>query len=197
MSEPHRIRVVIADGHPIVRDGLRVFLLTSQDMELVGEAAGGEEAVRLCDRLHPDVVVMDLKVPGFEGLAATRAIRARDPQVQVLALSSYVDKTLVLEALQAGVSGYVVKDVGAKELAEAIRATQVGRRTLSPEVEHILSEQEVGGHPSRPSLTQREAPAMMVEGAGNRVAAERLTTSSSTARFDSGTILSKLGRGFP
>lgn len=195
MGESRRIRVVIADDHPIVRDGLRACLLTNRDMELVGEAAGGEEAVRLCEKQPPDVVVMDLKMPGFDGLAATRAIRARHPQVEVVALTSYVETALVLEALQAGVIAYLVKNVGARELSEAIRAAHGGRRTLAPEVERLLIDQAVGGHPSRQSLTKREREvlALMVKGLSNRAIAQRLMISASTARFHVSNILSKLG----
>ena len=117
---PNPIRVMIVDDHAVVRSGLSTFLLTCDDMELVGEAAGGEEALRLCERARPDVVLMDLVMPGMDGATATRLIRQRCPDIQVVVLTSFKEQDLVQGALQAGAIGYLLKDVSAEELANAI-----------------------------------------------------------------------------
>ena len=142
MSESKPIRVMLVDDHAVVRSGLGAFLLAFDDLELVGEAGGGEEAVRLCEQLQPDVVLMDLVMPGMDGAAATRAIRERWPQVQVVALTSFKEKDLVERALQAGAIGYLLKNVSTDELAEAIRAAHVGRPTVAPEAAQVLIQAE-------------------------------------------------------
>ncbi len=139
-SDP--IRVMIVDDHDMVRRGLVTFLKAQPDLELVGEASGGEEAVRLCDQLHPDVVLMDLVMPGMDGAAATRAIRARCPEIQVIALTSFKEKELVEGALQAGAIGYLLKNISSDELADAIREAHAGRPTLAPEAAQVLIQAE-------------------------------------------------------
>jgi serine phosphatase RsbU (regulator of sigma subunit)/DNA-binding NarL/FixJ family response regulator len=138
MTESNPIRVMLVDDHAVVRSGLAAFLLAFDDLELVGEAGSGEEAVRLCDRAQPDVVLMDLVMPGMDGAAATRAIRDRCPQVQVIALTSFKEKDLVRGALEAGAIGYLLKNVSTDELADAIRAAYAGRPTLAPEAAQTL-----------------------------------------------------------
>jgi serine phosphatase RsbU (regulator of sigma subunit)/DNA-binding NarL/FixJ family response regulator len=126
------------DDHAVVRSGLSAFLLAFDDLELVGEAGSGKEAVRLCEQLRPDVVLMDLVMPEMDGAAATRAIRQRYPQVQVIALTSFKEKELVEGALEAGAIGYLLKNVSTDELANAIRAAHAGRPTLAPEAVQAL-----------------------------------------------------------
>ncbi|MGD9100016.1 MAG: response regulator transcription factor, partial [Anaerolineae bacterium] len=138
MIEPKRIRVIVVDDHAVVRGGLRLFLLAFEDLELVGEAGNGEEALRLCERLEPDVVLMDLVMPGVNGVQATQAIRERYPQIQVIALTSFPEESLVQEALEAGAISYLLKNVSAGELAAAIRAAHAGRATLAPEAAQAL-----------------------------------------------------------
>ena len=138
MIESNLIRVMIVDDHDMVRRGLTTFLKVQADLELVGEASGGEEAVRLCDQLHPDVVLMDLVMPGMDGAAATRAIRERCPEIQVIALTSFKEKELVEGALQAGAIGYLLKNISSDELADAIRKAHAGRSTLAPEAAQVL-----------------------------------------------------------
>ena len=116
------IRLMIVDDHGIVRGGLSTFLMTCEDMELVGEAANGEQALKLCSQVEPDVILMDLVMPGMDGATATRLIREQYPAVQVIALTSFKERELVEGALQAGAIGYLLKDVSAEELANAIRA---------------------------------------------------------------------------
>jgi two-component system, NarL family, response regulator LiaR len=195
MSESKPIRVLLVDDHAVVRSGLGAFLLVYDDLELIGEAGGGEEAVRLCEKLQPDVVLMDLVMPGMDGAAATRVIRERWPHVQVVALTSFKEKDLVQGVLEAGAIGYMLKNVSADELADAIRAAHSGQSTLAPEAAQVLiqatREPPSPGHDLTPR--EREVLALMVEGLNNPDIAERLVMSRSTVKFHVSNILSKLG----
>ena len=194
MSESDPIRTMIVDDHALVRTGLGAFLQVYDDLELVAEAESGEEALRLCEQLRPDVILMDLVMPGMDGAAATRAIRERRPQTQVVALTSFKDQEWVERALRAGAVGYLLKNVSADELAQAIRSAHVGRPTLAPEAAqallHAASQPQKLGY----DLTKRERQVLplVVEGLNNNEIAERLTISRSTVRFHVSNILSKL-----
>ncbi len=131
-SSQHRIRVLVVDDHAKVRNGLRFFLMVFDDLELVGEAADGQQALRQCADIQPDVVLMDLVMPGMDGISATRAIRQRWPRIQVIALTSFTNKLLVQEVLKAGATSYLLKNVSAEALADAIRSAYKGRPTLAP-----------------------------------------------------------------
>jgi two-component system, NarL family, response regulator LiaR len=195
MTEPRRLQVLLVDDHAMVRRGLATFLKAFDDLNLVGEAADGDEAVRRCAEAQPDVVLMDLVMPGLDGVAATRVIRERFPTVRVLALTSFQDEGLVQRALQAGAIGYLLKNVSADDLASAIRAAHAGRPTLAPEATQALV--QAVAHPPVPGqdLTprEREVLALMVQGLSNTAIAARLVVSPSTAKAHVSSILSKLG----
>lgn len=190
------IRVMIVDDHSMVRTGLSTFILVNPDLELVGEARDGEKALLICERVKPDVILMDLVMPRMDGIQATRTLLERWPQIKIIALTSFQDRQLVQEALQAGAIGYLLKDVTMEQLADAIRAAYIGQPTLAPEAAQVLiqaaSEQspELGNN-----LTPREHEvlALMVEGLNNPQIGERLTISVTTVRTHVSNILSKLG----
>jgi two-component system, NarL family, response regulator LiaR len=194
-SPSPRIRVLIVDDHPMVRRGLATFLRVYDDLELAGEAAGGQEAVQLCARLHPDVVLMDMAMPEMDGAAATRLIRKQSEAVRVIVLTSFKDETMIQSALQAGAIGYLLKDVSSEELAQAIRAAHAGRTTLSPEVAEAMV--HAAGQPPKPGLdlTERERAvlALLVEGLNNTQIAKKLGVSPSTIKSHVSNILTKLG----
>ncbi len=196
MSASNPIRVMLVDDHAVVRSGLSAFLLAFEDLELVGEVRSGEEAVRLCDQYQPDVVLMDLVMPGMDGATATDLIRKKCPQIQVIALTSFKEKDLVEGALKAGAIGYLLKDVTAEELAGAIRAAHAGKPTLAPEAAQALI-QATRSPVNKPGFDltdrEREVLALMVEGLNNNQIANRLVVSVSTAKFHVSSILSKLG----
>jgi two-component system, NarL family, response regulator LiaR len=192
---PRPIRVMLVDEHPMVRRGLAAFLKAFDDLELAGEASGGQAAIQLCAQVLPDIVLMDLVMPGMDGATATRIIRQRFPQVQVLALTSFKEDSLVQNALQAGAIGYLLKDVSAEELAQAIRGAYVGHSTLSPGAAQALIHAVTHPHPPGHDLTERERTvlALMVEGISNNEIAARLTVSPSTVKSHVSNILAKLG----
>jgi NarL family two-component system response regulator LiaR len=186
---------MLVDDHMMVRRGLATLLKVFADLQLAGEAESGAAAIQLCGEILPDVVLMDMVMPDMEGVAATRAICQKYPQVQVIALTSFKEGDLVKQALEAGAIAYLLKNVSGEELVRAIRAAHAGRATLSPEAAQALVES--ANQPPTPGLdlTEREHDvlALMIEGLNNKQIAERLIVSPSTIKFHVSNILSKLG----
>lgn len=189
------IRVMIVDDHTMVRRGLITFLKVFDDMQMAGEAESGEAAIKLCAEVQPDVILMDMVMPVMDGAAATRAIRQKFPNVQVLILTSFKEGDLIKNALEAGAIGYLLKDVSADDLGRAIRSAYAGRATLSPEAAQSLVENANLPPPPGLDLTEREREvlALMIEGLSNTQIAGRLTISPSTIKSHVSNILSKLG----
>jgi len=195
MKPSHSIRVMLVDDHTMVRRGLATFLQVYEDLQLVGEAAGGEQAIQVCADTSPDVILMDMVMPDIDGVTATRVIRQRFSTVQVIALTSFKEEELVQNALQAGAIGYLLKDVSAEKLAQAIRAAYAGRGTLSPEVAETLIHATTRSPPPGHNLTERERAVLvwLVAGLNNTEIAEKLTVSPSTIKSHVSHILSKFG----
>jgi two-component system, NarL family, response regulator LiaR len=195
MTEPNPIRILLVDDHIVVRSGLSAVLSMQDDFKVVGEAGDGEEAVRLCERLAPDVVLMDLLMPKMDGVTATRTIKQRWPQIHVIALTSFKEQEYVEGALKAGAGGYLLKNVTADELVSAVRRAIAGQPSLSPEAAQVLIQKV--NEPSQPGqdMTDREKEtlALMVEGLSNARIAERLTINQSTVKFHVSNVLAKLG----
>ena len=188
------IRVMLVDDHTMVRRGLATFLKVFDDLELVSEAADGESAIQLCTRILPDVILMDMAMPGMDGVTATRIIRQRFPMVQVIALTSFKEVELVQSVLQVGAIGYLLKDVSADKLAEAIRAAHVGQGTLAPEAAQALVHAASQPPPPGHDLTKRVRTVLtlMIEGLNNTEIAEKLVVSPSTIKSHVSNILAKL-----
>lgn len=186
---------MLVDDHEMVRKGLALFLKAFDDLELVGEAGSGAAAIQLCSEIMPDVILMDIAMPEMDGVVTTHAIRQQFPQIQVIALTSFIEGDLVKNALEAGAIAYLLKDVDADEIAQAIRAAHSGRATLSPDATQALVQSS--NQPPVPGLDlterEREVLALMVEGLNNTQIAEKLTVSPSTIKSHVSSILSKLG----
>ena len=195
VEPPQPIRVLIVDDHMMVRYGLKALLSLSPDIAVVGEAADGEEAFALCSEQLPDVILMDISMPNEDGPTATARIRAAFPQIQVIALTSFIDEALVPRAIQAGAIGYLLKDVQADQLADAIRAAYHGRATFAPSAAHALAQMAAEPPAPRPNLTKRELEvlALLVAGQTNNEIAAQLGISRGTVRLHVSNILAKLG----
>jgi len=195
VNESRPIRVMLVDDHQMVRNGLGTFLLVHDDLELVGEAGDGEQALTIFERVHPDVVLMDLKMPRMDGVEATQALLKRDSELRVIALTSFKDEGLIRDALDAGAIGYLLKDVDADDLADAIRAAYRGEPTLAPEAAWALFKAARRGRELGDDLTEREREVLglLVEGLTNREIADRMIISDSTVKTHVSNVLSKLG----
>ncbi|MBI5811451.1 MAG: response regulator transcription factor [Meiothermus silvanus] len=187
------LRILIADDHPIVRAGLVGLLSTQEGFQVVGEASSGLEAVQMADALRPNVVLMDLRMPGMDGTAATRAIRSRFPEVQVLVLTTYDTDTEIVRAIEAGAIGYLLKDVPREELYKAIYASAHGESVLSPPVAaRLLGRMR---SPSDESLSTRELEvlSLVAKGLSNKEIARELKISEATVKTHLLHTFGKLG----
>ena len=195
MGMNDQIRVMIVDDHAIVRQGLIVSLENFEDFEIVGSLGDAREAITLCTNQRVDVVIMDMVMPIMDGVTATRIIRERSPQTQVIALTSFDSDNTVQQALQAGAISYLMKNVSVEDLANAVRKASMGQSTLAPEATQVLIRAAVNPPALGHDLTEREREvlALMIEGLNNREIAERLIISSSTAKNHVSSILDKLG----
>lgn len=191
MSE--RIRVVIADDHEVVRAGLQGMLANQPDFEVIGEAANGAEAVALAERLLPDVVLMDLRMPELDGVGAITAIKTRQPDIRIVVLTTYDSDADILRAVEAGATGYLLKDAPREELFRAIRAAALGQSILAPAIVAKLMKQF--GAPAREPLSDREIEvlSLVARGASNKEVAAQLWISEATVKSHLIHIFGKLG----
>jgi two-component system, NarL family, response regulator LiaR len=188
------IRLLIVDDHAVVREGLRAFLRLQEGIEVVGEAASGEEAIATATTTVPDVVLLDLVMPGGDGVAAIRRLLEVDPRVRVLVLTSFADDTEIFAAMAAGAAGYLLKDVDPQALAEGIRDVHAGRPALHPSVAARLMRRGRDA-PARAGITSREHDVLrlMVEGLANKQIAQRLGIGEKTVKTHVSRVLAKLG----
>jgi NarL family two-component system response regulator LiaR len=191
MTKP--IRVLIVDDHDMLRKGIASFLYSMPDLELVGEASSGSEAIELCAELNPDVVLMDLVMPEMDGVTAIQHIHSRQPDIHLIALSSFAEHDLVKSALKAGAAGYILKNVPAEKLAEAIRMANSGIAPLSPEITSNLFAPSESSTQFKLTPREQEVLALVVEGFSNAEIAYRLGISQFTVKNHVSNILTKLG----
>lgn len=187
------IRVLIADDHAVVRSGLRLFLMTFDDLKLIGEATNGNEAIKLAKELSPDVILMDLIMPTMDGIRATHEIHSKYPEIKIIALTSFTDSALIHNAIDAGVSGYLFKNASVNELANAIRSVAAGNTIFSPEAAQSLVDHEAVIESSKKlTVRENEILTLMVAGKSNADISEALTIGLSTTKFHVSNILDKL-----
>ena len=182
--------ILCVDDHPLVRKGIAAILANEKDMKLIAEAGSGAEALEAFKKFHPDVTLMDLRMPGVDGIEATKEIRKIDPEAKIIALTSYDGDQEIYRALEAGVRGYILKESVHTEIVRAIRVVQSGKRLMPPEVAERLSE-----HFPQVALTPREIEVLqhVAKGLGNKEIGVRLGTAAGTVKMHLQNILSKLG----
>lgn len=200
MSPPTVIRVLVADDQRVVREGLVLLLELLAGIEVVGAAADGEQAVALATELRPDAVLMDLRMPRVDGVAATRRLRERDPGIRVIALTTYDDEQSVVQALRAGARGYLTKDAGAEQIRQALEAVVRGEAAIDPAVQHHLVDALATGAPATAGelpdgLTPREAEvlSLIADGLTNAEIADRLVVSEATVKSHINHLFPKIG----
>jgi NarL family two-component system response regulator LiaR len=188
------IRILIVDDHAVVRQGLKMFLALDDELEVIGEAANGEEAIRRARELAPDVVLMDLLMPQMDGIAATEVIRRELPDVEVIALTSVLEDRAVYGAVRAGAIGYLLKDTQADELCRAIRAAAAGQVQLSPQAaQRLMREVQVPQSPEKLTARETEVLRLLAQGMSNKEIGASLVIGIKTVKTHVSSILSKLG----
>ena len=193
------IRVLIVDDHAVVREGLRAFLELQDDLEVVGEAADGDQAVTEAQRLEPDVILMDLVMPRLDGVGAMRALRGVTPDSRVIVLTSFLDDDRVLPAIQAGAAGYLLKNAEPAEIARAIRAAHAGEAIIDPtaaaQLVHAIADRPLPAltEPDRLTRREREVLELIAHGHSNKRIAFALEISEKTVKTHVGHLLAKLG----
>jgi two-component system, NarL family, response regulator LiaR len=194
MTTSTAIQVLLVDDHNVVRSGLATFLRAYEDLQLVGEAKNGVEAVHLCHQVKPDVILMDLKMPEMDGIATTRAILAEYPDIKIIAMTSFDEADLVHDVLAAGAIGYLLKNITADELAKAIRDAVSGKSTLSPEAARVLIQATRPVKQPVSDLTEREMEVLqlVVQGKSNQQIADAMVITLATAKAHISSILAKL-----
>jgi NarL family two-component system response regulator LiaR len=195
MSETKPISVMIVDDHPVVRTGLTTMLQAFDDLIMAGDAASGAEALAACEQTLPDVILMDMLMPGMDGVDTTRAVLARYPTVKIIMLTSFAEEEMVQSALEAGAIGYLLKNAPIDALAEAIRSAHDNRPSLAPEATQALIKAKTGPLKPGRDLTarEREVLALVVQGLSNEQIAEQLVISPATARHHVSACIKKLG----
>jgi DNA-binding NarL/FixJ family response regulator len=200
VSPPTVIRVLVADDQRVVREGLVLLLELLAGIEVVGAAADGEQAVALATELRPDAVLMDLRMPRVDGVAATRRLRERDPGIRVIALTTYDDEQSVVQALRAGARGYLTKDAGAEQIRQALEAVVRGEAAIDPAVQHHLVDALATGAPATAGelpdgLTPREAEvlSLIADGLTNAEIADRVVVSEATVKSHINHLFPKIG----
>ena len=188
-----KLSILIADDHPVVRDGLRGMLESQLDFEVVGEAADGAQAIKLVEELRPEIVLMDLRMPQVDGVTAIRAIKSSQAETQILVLTTYDSDADILRAIEAGATGYLLKDSSREELYGAIRATARGDTVLAPTVAARLVGQMRAPAEERLSSRELEVLQLVAEGASNKDIASRLHISQATVKSHLIHIFGKLG----
>jgi DNA-binding NarL/FixJ family response regulator len=193
-DERPKIRVLVVDDHVVVRSGLEQLLATTDDIELVGTASNGNEAIEAVGSLHPDVVLMDLSMPELDGVEATRRISADHPSSRVLVLTSFSDQTRILDALSAGADGYLLKHAEPDDIADAIRAVHAGESPLDPKAARALVESRRSGRET-PQLTDREREVLLLvrDGLANKQIARRLGIAERTVKAHLTSVFQRLG----
>ncbi len=210
-------RVLLVDDQTLIRQGIRVLLMTEPGMEVIGEAANGKEALKLVEELRPEVVLMDVRMPEMDGVTATREITTAHPEIGVIILTTFDDEAYIFEGLRAGARGYLLKDISSEEMAEAVRVVAKGGALIQPSITRkVLSEfarlsglplsgQPLSGQPTAPPAAQRQAPLAeplterelevlrcIAEGLSNREIAERLVITEGTVKNHVSNLIAKL-----